>query len=137
MNGVLVDSNIIIDILTEDPQWFRWSSQKLEELANRHILLINKIIYAEVSVSFNQIEELEMALPSYLFQRALIPWEAAFLAGKAFLKYRREGGNRISPLPDFLIGAHAAVEKLTLLTSDDKRFKHHYPKLTIIAPCKI
>lgn len=134
MSSILVDSNIIIDILTEDSQWFAWSSQKLETLANRHTLLINKIIYAEVSVSFNQIEELEKALPPSLFQRSIIPWEAAFLAGKAFLKYRREGGNRTSPLPDFLIGAHAATENLTLLTRDDNRFKHHYPKLTIISP---
>lgn len=134
MKGVLIDSNIFIDILTEDPHWYTWSSQQLEELGDRHTLYINKIIYAEVSISFNKIEDLEAALPHHLFKRSQIPWEAAFLAGKAFIKYRKTGGSKNQPLPDFLIGAHAAVDNLALLTRDKNRFQHYFPQLTVISP---
>lgn len=134
MQGVLVDSNVIIDILTEDTNWFAWSSKHLETLANHHTLLVNKIIYAEISVSFNKIEELEQALSPQIFKRSQIPWEAAFLAGKAFLHYRKKGGSRVTPLPDFLIGAHAAVDNLILLTRDGHRFKHYFPKLQVVCP---
>ena len=130
----MVDSNVIIDILTEDPHWFQWSANTLEELANDHLLFINTVIYAEVSTSFVKIEELEHALPAQLFQRAMIPWEAAFLAGKVFLSYRRNGGQRNLPLPDFFIGAHALIDHFLLLTRDSKRFKHYFPQLQIVSP---
>ncbi len=106
--GVLVDSNVLLDILTEDTHWFSWSADRLAECA-------------DVSVGFARIEELEVALPHNAFTRRPLPWEAAFLAGKCFVRYRRAGGDRRSPLPDFFIGAHAAVEGLTLLTRDDSR----------------
>lgn len=134
MKGVLVDSNIIIDIFTEDPQWCAWSSEQLEKLGNKYVLFINKIIYGEVSISFNKIEELEQALPNQILKRSQIPWEAAFLAGKIFLQYKKLGGNRSTPLPDFIIGAHAAVGNLILLTRDDKRFRYYFPKITMICP---
>lgn len=134
MKGVLVDSNVIIDILTEDPQWYAWSSKQLELLADTHVLYINQIIYSEISISFKKIEELESVLPQQILKRCNLPWEAAFLAGKAFLNYRKKGGNKLSPLPDFLIGAHAAIDDLILLSRDSQRFHHYFPKLTIIAP---
>ena len=121
MGIVLVDSNVILDVLTEDARWLAWSAEALAHAAERHILVINPIIYAEVSVRFERIEELEEALPDSLFRREPLPWEAGFLAGKCFRSYRRQGGARRSPLPDFYIGAHAAVRAMTLLTRDATR----------------
>jgi hypothetical protein len=134
MSGVLVDSNILLDVLTEDPKWFEWSSTQLARCADSNLLAINPIIYAEVSVGFSTIEELEEALPPRTFERLPLPWEAAFLAGKCFMKYRRRKGARRSPLPDFYIGAHAAVAGLALLTRDATRYRTYFPKLRIIAP---
>ena len=134
MQGVLVDSCVILDVVTEDPVWFKWSSTKLEEYGERYSLFINPIIYSEVSISYQKIEELEEALPRSIFKRAIIPWEAAFLAGKIFLHYRKSGGQHILPLPDFFIGAHAVIDHLLLLTRDSKRFRHYYPQLKIISP---
>jgi predicted nucleic acid-binding protein len=134
VSGILVDTNVLIDIITEDSEWFDWSSSTLENLANQHMLFINTVIYAEVSVSFAKIEQLEQALPAQLFRRSVIPWEAAFLAGKAFLNYRRKGGQRSAPLPNFFIGAHALIDQLTLLTRDGERFKHYFPRLQMICP---
>ncbi len=134
MTGILVDSCVILDIVTEDPDWFDWSSKTLEQQANRNSLFINPVIYAEISIGFKRIEDLEEALPHAMFKRAPIPWEAAFLAGKVFLQYRKSGGHRTLPLPDFFIGAHAAIEELILLTRDTKRFRHYYPKLKMISP---
>src|SRR3974390_3266071 len=114
MAGILVDSSVLLDVLTEDPKWFEWSSNALKDCAEDSELVINAVIYAEVSIRFETIEELEDALPRSTFERRDIPWEAAFLAGKCFLRYRRAGGHRSAPLPDFFIGAHAAVEKLDL-----------------------
>lgn len=131
---VLIDSNILLDVLEEDPIWFRWSSERLEALSDQSILVINPVIYAEVSIGFNAIEELEEALPADLFEREEIPWEAAFLAGKCFLKYRRGGGARRSPLPDFFIGAHAAVRGMALMTRDAARYRTYFPRLQLIAP---
>ena len=114
--GVLVDSNVLLDLFEEDPVWYDWSANQLQQLADSASpLIINTVIYAEVSVGFERIEELEAVLRPEFFERRPIPWEAAFLAGKCFLRYRKQGGVRSSPLPDFFIGAHAAVEKLTLL----------------------
>lgn len=134
MNGILIDSCVILDIITEDAIWLEWSSAKLEEYADAYTLFINPIIYSEVSIGYQKIEDLEAALPTSIFKRASIPWEAAFLAGKVFLQYRKAQGQHILPLPDFFIGAHAMIENLTLLTRDPKRFRHYYPQLKIIAP---
>lgn len=129
---VLVDSNVILDVATEDPNWYEWSSQALAEAADVSILVINPIVYAEVSVRYATIEELEEALTG--LRRDPLPWEGAFLAGKAFRKYRRRGGVRASTLPDFYIGAHAAVSGMTLLTRDPRRYRTYFPSLKIIAP---
>lgn len=134
MAGVLVDSNVLLDVLTEDARWFRRSSEVLTRLASDHPLVINPIVYAEVSVGFDRIEELEVALPTEFFQREPLPWEAAFLAGKCFVKYRRAGGVRRAPLPDFYIGAHAAVRGLPLLTRDASRYRTYFPRLELIEP---
>ena len=131
---VLVDSNVLIDVLTEDPRWFAWSSEILSAAADRAVLSIDPIIYAEVSIGFETIEDLERALPHEGFRRMHLPTEAAFLAGKAFVRYRRAGGARRSPLPDFFIGAHAAVENMTLLTRDAGRYRSYFPGLRIVAP---
>ena len=134
MPAVLVDSNVLLDVLTEDPRWFRWSSEILALQAEHAVLVINPIIYAEVSVGFERIEELEAALPATMFQREALPWEAGFLAGKCFRSYRRRSGARRSPLPDFYIGAHAAVARMALLTRDPARYRTYFPKLEVIAP---
>ncbi len=106
----------------------------LARCAESGMLIINPIIYAEVSVGFERIEELDEVLPADSFRREPLPWEAAFLAGKCFLAYRRQGGTRRSPLPDFFIGAHAAIEGLPLLTRDPRRYRTYFPQLTILAP---
>jgi hypothetical protein len=134
MSRVLVDSNVLLDVMTEDPSWFEWSGEVLERCAEDSILCINPVIYAEVSISFERIEELEAALPGELIERLPIPYEAAFLAGKCFLHYRRRGGRRLSMLPDFFIGAHAAVEEMPLITRDVRRYRMYFPKLRLIAP---
>jgi predicted nucleic acid-binding protein len=134
MTGVLIDSNVLLDVLGEDPQWFEWSSNALASCADASVLVINPVIYAEVSIRFKTIEELEDALPKSMFERRDIPWEAAFLAGKCFVKYRRAGGRRAAPLPDFFIGAHAAVERLDLLTRDTARYGAYFPTVRLIAP---
>ncbi len=130
----LVDSNVLLDVLTEDPEWSEWSGQALAECAERSALAINPLIYAEVSIRFERIEDLEDALPEQDFLRLPLPWEAAFLAGKCFLRYRRRSGGRRSPLPDFYIGAHAAVAGLVLLTRDATRYRTYFPGLQIVAP---
>lgn len=134
MTDVLVDSNVILDILTEDPQWFEWSAQILTEYADQGALVINPLIYAEVAIGFNRIEELEEALPTDFFRRDALPYEAAFLAGQSFLEYRRRGGERRSPLPDFYIGAHAAVTGMSLLTRDVNRYRTYFPTVQLITP---
>ncbi len=134
MPDVLVDSNVLLDIFTEDPVWYDWSASAIEEHAEHSMLMINPIIYAEVSVRFERIEELEEALPIDMFRREALPWEAGFLAGKSFLQYRRGGGTRSSPLPDFYIGAHAAIRGAALLTRDVSRYRAHFPRLRLISP---
>jgi hypothetical protein len=134
MAETMVDSNVLLDVLTEDPAWFEWSSRSLQECAEDHILVINPIIYAEVSIGFDRIEDLDAALPESMVERRPIPLEAAFLAGKCFLKYRERGGRRQSTLPDFFIGAHAAVERMRLLTRDASRYRTYFPKLKLICP---
>jgi hypothetical protein len=134
MADILVDSNVILDVVTEDHKWYVWSAAQLEGLAERHTLVINPIIYSEVSIGFDRIEDLDEALPPAFFRRDPLPWEAGFLAGKCFIKYRRSGGKRRSPLPDFYIGAHAAIRGMALLTRDAGRYKAYSPTLTLIAP---
>ena len=134
MTGTLVDSNVLLDVLTEDPRWGGWSSAALERCADSGPLFINAIVYAEVSIGFGTIEEFEEALPPESFGRLHLPLEAAFLAGKAFLRYRRRKGNWMSPLPDFFIGAHAAVAGLRLLTRDSRRYRTYFPSLELLAP---
>ena len=134
MKRVLVDANVLLDVLTDDPRWYGWSAAQLDACAAASELCINPIIYAEVSVGFERIEELDGALPRDAFTRLELPWEAGFLAGKAFLQDRRAKGARSSPLPDFYIGAHAAIEGMALLTRDVKRYRRHYPGLELICP---
>ena len=134
MTPVLVDSNVILDIANRDPKWEGWSSGALERAANESVLVINPIIYAEVSIGFNRVEDLDQALPIDLYRRDALPYEAAFLAGKCFLAYRGRKGTRTSPLPDFYIGAHAAVAGFRLLTRDANRYRTYSPKLTLIEP---
>ncbi|MFT4015174.1 MAG: type II toxin-antitoxin system VapC family toxin [Paracoccus sp. (in: a-proteobacteria)] len=134
MSRVLVDANILIDIATDDPNWGRWSAGALEHAGRGRQLVINPLIYAEVSVAFSRIEDLDQLLPSGLFQREDLPWEAGFLAGKAYLGYRRRGGARTSPLPDFYIGAHAAVRDYALLTRDAARYATYFPTVPLITP---
>ena len=121
MSAVLVDSNVLLDVMTEDTRWLTWSADAIERAADSHRLVINPVIYAEISIRYARIEDLDAALPKAAFDRETLPYEAAFLAGKAFLIYRRRGGVRRSPLPDFFIGAHAAIAGYHLLTRDATR----------------
>jgi len=132
--ATLVDSNVVLDVLTEDEEWFDWSADRLAAAASIGPIVINPIIYAEVSPRFERIEDLEDALPADYYRRVPLPWEAAFLAGQCFVNYRRRGGERRSPMPDFYIGAHAAVSGLTLLTRDARRYRTYFPTLRIVAP---
>jgi len=132
--GTLIDTNVLLDVLSEDDVWLSWSFDALAAAAEAGPLLINPIIYAEVSTRFSRIEDLEDALPASDFLRDPLPWEAAFLASKAFLTYRRQSGQRSSTLPDFFIGAHAAVADLTLLTRDATRYRTYFPSVRIVAP---
>ncbi|HEV2363476.1 MAG TPA: type II toxin-antitoxin system VapC family toxin [Caulobacteraceae bacterium] len=132
--AVMVDSNVLLDVMSEDPAWGGWSAAALERAGDEGSLLINAVVYAEVSIRYSRIEELEAALPRLLIGREPIPFEAAFLAGKAFTSYQRRGGLRRSPPPDFLIGAHAAVAGYRLLTRDVRRYRTYFPRLELIAP---
>ena len=134
MAPVLIDSNVLLDLMTEDPDWHAWSAAALASVADTSRVLINAIVYGEVSVRYSRIEDLEDALPKGLIEREAIPYEATFLAGKAFRAYRRRGGEKRSPLPDFLIGAHAAIAGYRLLTRDAARYRTYFPGLEIIAP---
>lgn len=129
----LVDANVLLDIFTEDPVWAEWSARALEESADQGPLAINPVIYAEVSVRFNRIEELDQELTDD-FVRSPLPWEAAFLAGKVHLQYRKQGGNKTTPLPDFYIGAHAAVSGFQLLSRDARRFRSYFPTVKLVSP---
>jgi hypothetical protein len=134
MPATLVDSNVLLDILTEDPEWLNWSAAALAKQADAGPLVVNPLVYAEVAARFERIEDLEEALPADYYQRQALPWEAAFLAGRTFIRYRRKGGQRRSPLPDFYIGAHALVGRMTLLTRDARRYRTYFPAVRIVAP---
>lgn len=134
MTPVLVDSNVLLDLALEDPVWEPWSTERLEALVNEAPLLINPVIYAELTPAYVRPEDLDRAFPAtYLFREDL-PYPAAFLAGRVHRRYRRLGGARDRTLPDFLIGAHAAVMGYRLLTRDARRYRTYFPKLEIIAP---
>lgn len=134
MSGVLVDANVILDLFLSDPQWADWSERTLSQYGAVSALYINPIIYTEVSIAFNRIEELEDAVARAGFQMLEIPKEALFLAGKVFLQYRRNRGSKSSPLPDFFIGAHAAVLGIGLITRDVARFSTYFPTVGLITP---
>lgn len=134
MTPVLVDSNVILDVATRDAAWEAWSSEALARAADQAVLVINPIIYAEVSIAFGRIEDLEDALPADIFRRDGLPWEAAFLAGRSFLSYSRRGGTKSTPLPDFYVGAHAAIAGFRLLTRDARRYRNYFPRLELITP---
>jgi predicted nucleic acid-binding protein len=130
----LVDASVLLDVLTDDPLWGSWSQSALAEARDAGRLVINPIVYAEVSTGFSAIEDLDDAVPVTDFEREPLPYSAGFLAGKAFLVYRRRGGKRQSPLPDFYIGAHAAVSAYRLLTRDAVRYRTYFPSLELLAP---
>ena len=134
MPDVLVDSNVLLDVLTEDEEWLDWSAAALARAADQGRLVLNPLVYAEVSLAFDRIEDLDAALDAAAFERRALPWTAAFLAGRAFLRYRAAGGGRRSPLPDFYIGAHASLDGLALLTRDARRYRTYFPRLRLIAP---
>jgi hypothetical protein len=134
MTATLVDSNVLLDIMTEDRNWQNWSEQAVERASHRSRLVINPIIFAEVSVRFSSIEELDAVLPKSEFDREPIPYEAAYIAGKAYVAYRRRGGTKLSVLPDFFVGAHATIAGYELLTRDTARYRTYFPKLKLIAP---
>jgi hypothetical protein len=131
---ILVDSNVLLDVLTDDPQWGDWSCDALAAGAEYSALVIDPVIYAEVSVRYEGIEDLDLALSPDAFLREAIPWEAAFLAAKCFVRYRQAGGARRSTLPDFFIGAHAAIADMVLLTRDAGRYTTYFPTVELLSP---
>lgn len=134
MSAVIVDSNVLIDVATTNEAWADYSAKALQRIGSDRDLVINSIVFAEVSIPFERIEDLDECLPRDLFRREEMPWEAAFLAGKAFVDYRRRGGERRSPLPDFFIGAHAAVRGYGVLTRDPKTFRTYFPGIEVLVP---
>ena len=133
MPAVLVDSNVLIDIFTQNTVWEEWSSAALRAAADTSRLVINAIVFAEISVGFNRIEDVNSAL-TFAFEREAVPFEAGFLAGQAFSSYRRRGGPKTSLLPDFIIGAHAAVKGYDILTRDVTRYRSYFPTVSLISP---
>jgi predicted nucleic acid-binding protein len=131
---ILVDSNVLLDVFTRDPQWYSWSLKALSDASSTYRLVINPIIYSEVSIGFNSAQKLDLVLNEIGLLNEPLSTEVSFLAGKAFLRYREKGGNKTSPLPDFFIGAHASHENYKLLTRDRHRFLNYFPKLQIIRP---
>jgi predicted nucleic acid-binding protein len=133
MSRILIDSSVLLDILGERGEWTDWSESTLKAAADVAPLVINPVVYAEISIRFSRIEDLDEALASASFEREPIPYSAAFLAGKAHLEYRRRGGSRPLPLPDFFIGAHAAVAGYRLLTRDISRIRTYFPSVVLFA----
>ena len=134
MKGVLVDSNIVLDVFLNDPKWADWSESKLDEYDQLGILYINSIVYSEISIGFKRIEDLESAIAKAGLRMLEIPKEALFLAGKAYLKYKKRKGIKKTPLPDFFIGAQAAVQNLDLITRDISRYQSYFPTVKLITP---
>ncbi|TXH69543.1 MAG: PIN domain-containing protein [Thiothrix sp.] len=134
MNGVFVDSCVLLDLFTDDPNWADWSENTLEKYSKTNTLYINSIVYTEISIGFDKIEEVEEAISELGIKVLEIPREALFLTGKVFLKYRRNKGVKQSPLPDFFIGAHATVSQFNLITRDSAKYNTYYPQLKLIDP---
>lgn len=132
--GTLVDSNVLLDLFTEDPTWCAWSSTRIAEALDRGPVLINQVVYGEVAHRFSTIEGLDEVLTADRFVRGNLPWAAAFLAAACYREYRRRGGQRTAILPDFFIGAHAAVLRVRLLTRDATRYRTYFPTIELIAP---
>jgi predicted nucleic acid-binding protein len=133
-HATLVDSCVLLDVITNDDQWADWSAGQIAAAMDTGRLVINPLIYAEVSVGYETVEELEELLPASDYEREPLPYLAGFAAGKAFVRYRRGGGDKRSPMPDFYIGAHAAVAGYRLLTRDVRRYRAYFPTVDIIAP---
>jgi predicted nucleic acid-binding protein len=131
---IMIDSNVLLDLLDEDAEWHDWSAEAVAKAAARSSFVINPIIYAETSIRFTTPDEFEDAFPSEVFRREPLPFSAAFLAGKAHVAYKKRGGARVSPLPDFFIGAHAAVAGFKLLTRDPRRIRRYFPSVSLISP---
>jgi hypothetical protein len=134
MSGFLVDSNVLLDIATSDAKWVTWSEQQLRSAAAEGPVFINPIVYAELAPAFASAAELDRWLDGDVFERRSLPYSAAWLAGQAFIKYRRAGGIRNAPLPDFFIGAHAEAENLTLITRDAARYRTYFPSVALVSP---
>jgi predicted nucleic acid-binding protein len=134
MSGFIFDTNVLLDIATEDPNWLPWSKKQFRFATLQGPILINPIIYAELAPAIDSVTELDRWLNPNVFQKLPLPYAAGWLAAQAFLKYRQAGGAKISPMPDFYIGAHAEVEGLTLITRDANRYKTYFPKVTLINP---
>jgi predicted nucleic acid-binding protein len=132
--ATLIDSNVLIDIVAEDPRWGAWSGEALIEALEEGSVFVDQIVFAEVSMGYRTAEACQQALAVQGLERIPIPWSAAFLAGRAFASYRRRGGSKLAPLPDFFIGAHAAVAGLRLLTRDPTRYRTYFPTVELIAP---
>lgn len=130
----LVDTNILLDIVEKDPHWWEWSIGQLQKQAQSGRILINPMIYTEFSIAFTQIEEVDKAILQFGLQIVELPKEALFLAGKAYLQYRKNRGTKNAPLPDFFIGAHAAIQKISLLTRDRGRYRTYFPSVELITP---
>ena len=134
MSSTLVDSKVLIDLWEDESEWKGWSSAMVTECTRRGQLVINPIVFAELSAGFSSYEDVDALLPESFVRREALPWEAGFLAGRAFALYRELGGPRPSPLPDFYICAHAAVAGYSLLTRDPRRCRYYFPKLRFISP---
>ena len=134
MNGVLIDSCVLLDIFTNDSNWVNWAEETLYEYSQTNTLYINSIIYTEISIGFATIEEVEDVIHAAGIKVLQIPREALFLSGKVFLTYRRNKGMKHSPLPDFFIGAHASVEKFKLITRDKARYQTYFPQVELVMP---
>lgn len=134
MSPTLVDTNVLLDLVTDDPRWADWSVRQLDSAAVRGPLAINDVVYAELSVRFATIEALEDVLREARIVLVAMPRDGLFLAGKAFQRYRETGGSRTGVLPDFFIGAHAAAAGLPLLTRDPARYRRYFPKVELVTP---
>lgn len=134
MNGILIDSCVLLDLFTDDPNWAEWSESILEKCSLTNTLYINSIVYTEISMGFEKIEELESAIEVLHLKVLEMPREALFLTGKVFLQYRKNKGTKTSPLPDFFIGAHASVSEFDLITRDVSKYKTYFPQVALIHP---
>jgi predicted nucleic acid-binding protein len=134
MTDTLVDTNVLLDIGKQDPRWVEWSARNMADAGDNGSLVVNQVVYAELAAGYGTIEALDAALQPERFRRESVPWDAAYAAGLAFLAYRRRGGGRSSPLPDFFIGAHAAVRGYNLLTRDRGYYRAYFPTLNVVSP---